>query len=74
MNLNDSFPARCDVGGDYIEHFDRPATYREMCAGMPTHRYRTPGMVDGYWGGRCAKHAAWLNRSVCTVEPLAAVR
>jgi hypothetical protein len=74
MTHDNSFPTHCDIGGDYLERHDRPAIYREPCPQPPTHRYRTAGMVEGFWGGRCSQHAAWLDRSICTVEPLAVIR
>ena len=62
---------RCDIGGDYhYPRLDGPAVYRQPCTAPPTHRYRSPGMVDGHWQHRCDPHAAWLDRSICTVETL----
>lgn len=62
---------RCDVGGNYFwPMVDGPAVYEPPCEATATHRYRSPGMVEGHWQYRCAQHVGWLDRNVCTVEPL----
>ena len=63
-------PAPCDVGGDYwFPQIPGPAVYRKPCGEPPTHRYREPGMVEGFWGHRCTRHAQWLDAPGLVIEP-----
>lgn len=64
---------RCDGGGDHSSREGEAAVYHQPCPERPTVRWRPPAAVEGHWNYRCAKHAAQLDRNVCTVEPLAVV-
>ncbi len=62
-----ALPGCCDMPSA----FDGFGAISAPCPATPTYRYRAPEMVEGYWGLRCTPHAAALDRSHCTVEPLA---
>ncbi|GGN39749.1 hypothetical protein FHR83_006648 [Actinoplanes campanulatus] len=61
---------RCDVRGRKAYSSDMRSSWVPPCEVPPTHRYRTPGHVEGHWSYRCDQHAAWLDQAACTVEPL----
>lgn len=62
---------QCDVGGRWrYPNSSGPAVYVDPCRAPVTHRYRTPGMVEGHWSHRCAVHVAWLNAPGVVVEEL----
>lgn len=64
----------CNFGGGHqYPTFPGPAIYRAPCGATPTHRYRTPGTAEGHWSYRCGPHAAWLDTTLCTIEPLTSV-
>jgi hypothetical protein len=62
----------CDIGGDYFAVPGGGWVYRPRCEVPASHRYRSSTVVDEQWGHRCTQHAAWLDRTACTVEPLSA--
>lgn len=62
---------RCDIGGNFhYPNLSGPAVYREPCSATPTHRYQSPGMVEGHWQYRCAPHAGWLSSPDLVIEQL----
>ncbi len=62
-----ALPSFCDMPSA----FDSFGDINAPCTATPTHRWRAPEMVEGFWGLRCTPHAAALDRSHCTVELLA---
>jgi hypothetical protein len=60
-----SHARRCDWPTD-----NGRGDYAQVCPTPPTHRYRSPAMVDGHWEYRCEAHAAILNAAGLIVEPL----
>jgi hypothetical protein len=64
----------CDYGGYGQESLyrDQPNTYVPQCQGAPSVRYRTPSMVEGYWGRRCSQHAELLSAPDMVIEKLGA--
>jgi hypothetical protein len=62
----------CDIGPGERSNAFNEWSYQPACGESATVRYRSSDdPPDMPWSFRCDRHAEWLNRGFCTVEPLA---